>query len=148
MKARSAILLAGALAGLVLVSSATAVRAEPAPALSALAHMPVKEVTVFKDGHAFVLHSGTMPVDAKGGVVLDYLPTPVMGTFWPFANDKACKLSSVTASQSRVAVERTAMTIRELLEANVGAEVTLTETPVGWPPAAAGAGAPSPRPPV
>jgi hypothetical protein len=145
MNVRSAILFPAALAGLVLVSSVTAVRAEPAPALSALARMPVKEVTVFKDGHAFVLHSGPMPVDAKGGVVLDYLPMPVMGTFWPFSNDKACKLSAVTASQSRVAVERTAMTIRELLEANVGAEVTLTETPVGWAPG--GVGVPPPTAP-
>ena len=27
---------------------------------NALANMPVKEVTVFKDGHAFVLHEGQM----------------------------------------------------------------------------------------
>jgi len=41
----------------------------------------VKEVTVFKDGHAFVLHSGKMPTEGAGNVVMDYLPTPVMGAF-------------------------------------------------------------------
>ena len=28
------------------------------------ASMPVKEITIFKDGHAFVLHEGEMPTDA------------------------------------------------------------------------------------
>ena len=46
--------------------------------------MPVKEVTVFKDGHAFVLHEGAMPTDAAGNVLMDYLPSPVLGTFWPY----------------------------------------------------------------
>jgi hypothetical protein len=95
--------------------------------LSALSHMPVKELTVFKDGHAFVLHGGKMDVDDQGCVVLDYLPTPIMGTFWPFSNDKACKLQAVTSAQRRVSVERTALTIRELLEANVGSEAVITE---------------------
>ena len=36
--------------------------------LRALARMPVKEVTVFKDGHAFVLHEGNMPTDGSGNV--------------------------------------------------------------------------------
>ena len=49
--------------------------AEDAAPLSALAKMPVREVTVFKDGHAFVLHEGSMPVDASGDVKMDYLPT-------------------------------------------------------------------------
>lgn len=56
------------------------------PRLSALQKMPIKELTVFKDGHAFVLHEGTMPTDAAGNVVLDYLPTPVVGTFWAYAS--------------------------------------------------------------
>ena len=46
-----------------------------AVALSKVATMPVKEVTVFKDGHAFVLHEGRMTTDASGNVVLDNLPT-------------------------------------------------------------------------
>jgi hypothetical protein len=60
--------------------SATPARAQADPAAS-LTRMPIKEVTVFKDGHAFVVHQGRVPVDAKGHVVLDRLPTPVLGTF-------------------------------------------------------------------
>src|SRR5262245_28144987 len=62
---------------------APAVREEPARGGSS--RLSVKEVTVFKDGHAFVLEEGVMPVDESGSVVLDRLPAPVLGTFWPFA---------------------------------------------------------------
>ncbi len=98
-----------------------------APALSALAKMPVKELTIFKDGHAFVLHEGKMPTDSAGNVQMDYLPTPVIGTFWPYSADKNVKLSSVVASPRRVRVERTALSLQELLEANPGADVSVTE---------------------
>src|SRR5687768_12493957 len=104
--------------------------ADPATPLTALARMPVKEITVFKDGHAFVQHAGKMPVDDPGNVVLDALPQPVLGTFWPYSSDKAAKLASVTASVRKVKLDRTALTLRELIEANVGAQATITETPV------------------
>ena len=74
-----------ALVGLLLASPAGFAETPP---LKALARLPVKEITVFKDGHAFVLHSGRMPTDAAGQVVLDYLPSPVIGTFWP--NWRSC----------------------------------------------------------
>jgi hypothetical protein len=112
--------------------------AQPAAPLSALAKMPVKEITVFKDGHAYVLHEGRMPTDAAGKVLMDHLPTPVVGTFWPYANDKAAKLTAVTAGQRRVLVERTALSLRELLEANVGADVLVTETNTSYPATIAG----------
>ncbi|MBI3650339.1 MAG: hypothetical protein HY231_04760 [Acidobacteria bacterium] len=100
----------------------------PAP-LSALAKMPVKEVTIFKDGHAFVLHEGKMPTDGAGNVLMDYLPTPVLGTFWPYSADKNIKLTSVVASERKVLIERTALRLIEMLDANRGAEVILTEKP-------------------
>lgn len=92
------------------------------------ARLPVKEVTVFKDGHAYVVHEGQMPVNGDGEVVLDRLPAAVIGTFWAYSADPDTKLVSVTARQQRTSVRRTALTLRELLEANVGAEVFLTET--------------------
>src|SRR5687768_815409 len=87
------------------------------PRLSALARMPVREITVFKDGHAWVLHEGAMPVDAGGNVTLDYLPTPVLGTFWPYTVSPNLRLQAVTASPRRTLVDRTALTLRDLLEA-------------------------------
>ena len=105
----------------------TVVQAEQAAPLSALAKLPVREITVFKDGHAFVLHSGKMPTDSVGNVLMDYLPTPVIGTFWSYSAGKRAKLSAVTASPQKVLVERTALSLRELIEANVGADVFVTE---------------------
>jgi hypothetical protein len=96
--------------------------------LKALSRMPIQEITVFKDGHAFVLHSGKMPVGAKGDVVMDYLPNPVLGAFWPFSKDKKAKLESVTASSQKVLADRTAISLKELIEANIGAEVIVAET--------------------
>lgn len=113
--------------GLCAALTVNGVAGSPAPR-GALARMPVREITVFKDGHAFVLHSGRMPTDESGNVVMDYLPAPVIGTFWPFSADAKAKLSAVTASQSKVLVDRTALTVRELVEANVGAQVVVSET--------------------
>jgi hypothetical protein len=101
-----------------------AAQAEPA---GALARMPIKEVTVFKDGHAFVVHQGRLPVDAKGLVVLDRLPAPLLGTFWPYSADRDVKLASVTASRRPVRAEQTAVDLRGLLEANPGAAVDLVD---------------------
>jgi len=94
---------------------------------SPLADIPVREVTVFKDGHAFVLHNGTLPVNQAGDVVIDYLPRPVIGTFWPFSSDNRARLTSVVADRHKVSVDRTAISLRELIEANVGRAVTITE---------------------
>ncbi len=107
---------------LVATLAITTVCAAAPPELSALAKLPVKEITVFKDGHALVLHEGMMPTDAAGNVQMDYLPTPVIGTFWPYSADKNARLTATTASQRRVRIERTALSVRELIEANLGAE--------------------------
>jgi hypothetical protein len=89
----------------------------------ALERLPVREVTVFKDGHAFVLHEGLHPVGPDGDVILDYLPTPVLGTFWPYSADANVKLKSVSAGKQRMEFTRTALAIPELLQANVGQRV-------------------------
>ncbi|MCS6830335.1 MAG: hypothetical protein RMM08_05240 [Armatimonadota bacterium] len=94
---------------------------------SVLAQMPVKELVVFKDGHAYVIHEGEMPTDARGNVVLDYLPAPILGTFWAYSATPQAKLQAVVAGQRRVDLKHTALNLRELLEANVGARVVLTE---------------------
>ncbi len=106
---------------LLLAAFTPALAASPTP-------LPVKEVTVFKDGHAFVVHQGALPVNASGEVVLDRLPAAVLGTFWAGVTDPTLKLTSVTARSQRLTVPRTALTVRELLEANVGAEAFLAET--------------------
>ncbi|MFN0126140.1 MAG: hypothetical protein ACKV19_05590 [Verrucomicrobiales bacterium] len=90
--------------------------------------LPVKEVTVFKDGHAFVVHEGALATETTGEVVIDHLPAPVIGTFWAFSKAGAPKVSGVIAGHRRAEVERTALTLAELIEGNPGAEVAITET--------------------
>lgn len=87
------------------------------------ARLPIRELAAFKDGHVFVMHEGEVSVDAKGEAVLDDLPEAIMGTFWPVVSSEGKKLVSTTAGRRRVKVERTALGIRELIEANIGAEV-------------------------
>ncbi|MGE0608634.1 MAG: hypothetical protein AB7O62_16185, partial [Pirellulales bacterium] len=123
----ASLLLAGALTNSAALAEEVAAAAKAVPQNS-LAQMPVKEVTVFKDGHAFVMHAGTLPTDELGNVVLDYLPTPVLGTFWPYSTDKGVKLNSVTAGAHAVSVERTALDTRAMLEANIGARVIIRES--------------------
>jgi len=115
----------------VLAFVACPVWSEQAAPLSALARMPVKEITIFKDGHVFAMHQGKMPTDGEGNVLMDYLPTPVLGTFWPFSANKDVKLSAVVASKRKVLVERTSLTVRELIEGNIGARAIITEVPAG-----------------
>ena len=98
----------------------------PIAAGGTLARLPVREVTVFKDGHAFLLREGDMPVDAEGDVVLDDLPTPVVGTFWPY--QVGGKLRGVVAGQDAVEVSRSALSIYELMKNNLGADVTVLES--------------------
>ncbi len=109
-----------------LIFSGSSAAQAPAP-LAALARMPVKEVTVFKDGHAFVLHEGALPTDTTGNVLMDYLPTPVLGTFWPYSSNKDVKLTSVVAGQRRVLVEETALSLAEHLGGNAGVDAIITE---------------------
>ena len=104
--------------GLAILAICTHAHADPPTPLSALAKLPVKEITIFKDGHAFVLHQGTLPTDGAGNVQMDYLPTPVLGTFWPYSSDRNVKLTAVTSSPRKALVEKTALTIPDLLAAN------------------------------
>lgn len=93
----------------------------------AFANMPVKEITIFKDGHAFVLHEGKMPTGTDGNVTIDYLPRPIIGTFWAYSADASAKLTGVVSHKRVVPVKRTALTIPELIEGNIGAKVRITE---------------------
>jgi len=94
---------------------------------AALASMPVKEITIFKDGHAFVLHEGKMPAGIDGNVTIDYLPRPIIGTFWAYSADSNAKLTGVVSHKRVVPVKRTALTIPELIEGNIGARVRIIE---------------------
>jgi hypothetical protein len=90
--------------------------------------LPIKEITVFKDGHAYVLHEGKMPTDKNGNVCLDYLPNPVIGTFWAYSADAKVKLSSVVSSRSIITLENTALNVQDLIYANIGKRVLIKDS--------------------
>jgi len=92
-----------------------------------LAKLPVKEVTIFKDGHAFVLREGAVATDKAGDVILGDLPTPVMGTFWPHSRDKRAKLKTVVSGSQKHKTETAARSLADLLKANAGQEATITD---------------------
>ncbi|TWT45376.1 hypothetical protein RAS1_17990 [Phycisphaerae bacterium RAS1] len=94
---------------------------------SVLTSMPVKELTVFKDGHAFVFHESEMPTETTGDVVIDTLPTPVIGTFWAYSADPAARLRAVVAGTRRIKADRNALTTPDFIAANIGAEVFITD---------------------
>ncbi|CAN5452585.1 hypothetical protein BH11CYA1_BH11CYA1_31790 [soil metagenome] len=96
-------------------------------AVHSLGHMPVKEVTVFKDGHALLIHEGQMPLTARGDVVLEDLPRPVLGTFFPYSLEPQAKLRSVTAGKRKIINGQTALTLHDLIAANSGALVHIDE---------------------
>lgn len=96
-------------------------------AVHSLAHMPVREVTIFKDGHALLVHEGLMPLTASGDVVLEDLPKPVLGTFFPYSMEPQAKLNSVTAGRRKITNSQTALTLAELIAANSGAMVHIDE---------------------
>ena len=105
------------------------VTAKPVGSQSDFRELKIKEVTVFKDGHAFMLHQGTRPVNQSGEVVLDHLPRPVLGTYWPFSADSSVDLRAVTAGKAKISLEKTALNLREMIEANIGEKVLITERP-------------------
>ncbi|MBI3856249.1 MAG: hypothetical protein HY293_11220 [Planctomycetes bacterium] len=97
------------------------------PQEAASPKLPVKEITVFKDGHSLVLREGALPTDAAGHVVMEGLPVPVIGTFWPYSADPGAKLAAVVAGRSEMKVEKNALSLAEFLEANLGANVYITQ---------------------
>ena len=90
--------------------------------------MPIKEITVFKDGHAFVLHEGKMPTDKNGNVCLDYLPNPVIGTFWAYSGDAKVKLTSVVSAKNIISLENTALNVQDLICANIGKRALIKDS--------------------
>jgi hypothetical protein len=83
----------------------------------------VREITVFKDGNSLVRTEGDLPVGPDGNVVYDAVPQALLGTFFPYVAEGGPRLRGAAAVRTTVAPVRTALDVRGLIEANVGAEV-------------------------
>ncbi|MBL8735020.1 MAG: hypothetical protein JNL12_01205 [Planctomycetes bacterium] len=93
------------------------------PATPPASRLPVREVTVFKDGHAHVVREQPLPADTTT-VVIDELPVPVLGTFWPYATGGAT-LVHAKAGRSEHSVDVPAVDLRQLVRANLGKDVVV-----------------------
>lgn len=100
----------------------------PAPSLpNNSTTLPVREVTVFKDGHAYLIREQASPGAGRRQVVLDELPQPVLGTFWPYATGGA-RLVSAKAARQEVEESIAAQDLAQFARGNLGKDVTLVDT--------------------
>lgn len=94
-----------------------------------LTELPVTELTVFKDGHSLLVRSGELSTQ-DGNVQITDLPSPVLGTFWPFVGpDVEATLRSVTVGDRTVTSDREAKNHAEFIRANVGNQVAIQLRP-------------------
>lgn len=101
-----------------IVSSFAAFAMAQQPARLATEQLPVREVTAFKDGHAYVVREAPLPAGTDS-LVIDELPVPVLGTFWPFATGGASLLSARAGTET-VKETKTAIDLRQVVKGNVG----------------------------
>ena len=108
---------------LILISSVFA--EENAPTINT----KLVSVSLFKNGLGFVRREADL-VKNNGFVVFDKLPIPIHGTFWVQPIDKNIGVTDLIAYMQESTEEKTATTIPELLEANIGevAEVRIGDT--------------------
>jgi len=86
--------------------------------------LPVREITIFKDGHSLLLHEGELPVDESGAVLLDGLPQPSWDPSGPTPPSRKPRSPPSSPDTDRPR-ERDAATVADLLTANKGSLVTL-----------------------
>ncbi|MDX1971394.1 MAG: hypothetical protein SFY68_02575 [Candidatus Sumerlaeia bacterium] len=104
------------------------------PPVAEAQELPIRDVTIFKDGHALILRQGLVNLGDNGEAVLRASPQPVLGTFWSWVSGKGNHLKGVRARRVEVNALREAESLAELLKANTGRMVELSlsedETPL------------------
>jgi len=88
----------------------------------------ITDITVFKDGHALIMARSKVKLD-DGTVRTRDVPAPLLGTFWAFVTDKNARVEHVRAGFVKTSKDRACLTFDEMLEANVGRNVKITEKP-------------------
>lgn len=115
-------------AGLLAAAPASAAEEER----TVLEGLPVRSVTIFKDGHAWVRHEGEVVLDAQGSARLDNLPAPMLGTFWSSGGSGKLRLVSATAGTEKTPSDPIDVAdLPALLRANAGSAVRIVERPAG-----------------
>ncbi len=87
----------------------------------------ITDVTVFKDGHALLLCRGQAEVKDGWCRTFD-VPTPLLGAFWTFIAEDKVEIQFVKSGFNSIKTRRPCLTIDELIQANKGKQVVLTDT--------------------
>src|SRR5512140_2604163 len=82
-------------------------------------------VPAFKNGLAFVLRQGEIPVSA-GTARLSPIPTATLGTLWLAPVNPEAHIDEIVAYRYNTPTHRPIQTIAEILRANAGKTVTIT----------------------
>lgn len=91
------------------------------------ANLTIERVALFKNGLGFVTSITTLPKDAKT-IRFGQLPVPSFGTFWVgYSND--VKVRNLVTSMEDFEEKSSVQNVGQLLQANVGREVTLRVGP-------------------
>lgn len=98
--------------------------ADPEPTLPIL-KPKVKTIAAFKNGLAFVFRAGETPLQ-DGWARMDQLPSATLGTLWIGTTSKSGPVTDVVAYKEKVSEEAEAISMSEMLAANVGRKVILT----------------------
>lgn len=94
--------------------------AAPAPELAS----QVRSAALFKNGLAFVRREAQVAAGTRMAR-LEGLPVPAHGTFWIAADPARLTLGSAVARRGTLSERKPAITVEQLLRANVGRELTL-----------------------
>ncbi len=88
------------------------------------------EVSLFKNGLGFVIREANVP--GPGEYVLENLPAPVHGSFWILPEAKAATLQEAVAFSAPRKESEVALSLTDLLRANVGKKVEVRTEADGW----------------
>ena len=95
--------------------------------------LDIKEVAIFKDGHAFVLSEALVPPRSGWHVTHD-VPEAILGTLWTVSGSTKARVEEVRAGFEVVEEKKPCMTLQETIEAALGQDVTLTLSDAGPQP--------------
>jgi len=87
-------------------------------------------VVLFKQGYGLMVREVTLPAGAREVTIAD-VPAPVHGTFWVTGSPKQLEKLTVTATTGDREATVPAVTLVELLRANIGEQVEV-KTKEGW----------------
>jgi len=82
-----------------------------------------KSISIFKNGTAFYIKNANVDTEDGNYTVSEELPMPLFGTFWMFSKSK--ELGAISSFDAEVEKPTEAVSIKDMLKANVGATVVL-----------------------